>query len=244
MPKYRLCIGDKNVKKFYVPFSRDGKTYQDRVELYEIDLLTISLGREAFIEALKKSNIAPDEFSWETVFGQIEYMNNHETKYLPLLFDNDKLLTHMINMQNKYRYHKQMSEGKLIELFTDQYFSRPNDLTNLLTELDAYKNEWLSQIQQNPKLLEDSGFSKNMQRILYSWLHSTTYDEQKEFETSFLKEILSYFNFRRLKMIEYDCYTRDPIINQPNSQLIDEKDEIDPDVDAFLTEEEKRQMYG
>ena len=60
-------------------------------------------------------------------------------------------------------------------------------------------------------------------------------------ENDILKNMLSYSNLRRLKCMEYQCSIYDCLYCQSDDTMLDERD---PDEEAFLSEEEKRQMYG
>lgn len=243
MAKYSLWVTDDNMNKVCIPLSRDGQTYSEKSELYEIDLVTVSLGRERFIQTLKQSNIVPDNFDWNTVGGYIQYTSNRQPKYLPLIFEKSALLEEMLNLQNFVRYYKGMSETEAIEKMSS--YGSVDQLTAMNRLLRKFRDYILNRVQSNLEFLNDPNLPKKMGQSIYSCLNSVTYDEQIEWRNDILKQISSYINFRRLYTIdqginthEYICLTN----KQPDPEI--EKEEYDPDEDAFLTEDEKSKMYG
>ena len=236
MARYRLCISDQNANKFYVPFGRDGKEPKETVDLYEIDMVTISLGKEKLISELKKCNLASPNFDWNRVTGHIEYTYGQEKKYLPLLFERDPLLIQMVNLENKYRYHKGISESRVVNMICETSTHLPDDLKRLLENLTQYRDCFLNEVVQTPELLADRNLSKKLRQQMYSWTQSSTYDERREYANDLLKQMISYMNLRRMKAAQYALYVSDPIVDQP--QVIEE-DETEtpslPPVDAGIT---------
>lgn len=244
MAKYSLWISDQYLNRFCVPLSRDGKNYKEKNELYEIDLLTVSLGKNKFIDSLKNSNLAPNQFDWSSVYSYIRYQMNHRTCYLPLLFvgDNvrDKLLIQVLNFHNKYRYHNSKTEGKIITEFQTKPLQ--SDFSSMISSLSQYRDAILNQVKENQYLLDNCNIPRKLARKLYSCIQSTDYEEQREYKNDILIELLSYITFRRMKTIEYGCVIEQESIAKQEVNL--EEDEFDPDEIAFLTKEELDMMYG
>lgn len=243
MAKYRLCIRDENANKFYVPFRRDGNNFQEKVDLYEIDMVTITLGDEKFISALKQCNLAPSNFDWNHVSGYIEYTMNQVQKYLPLIFERDALLIQMINLENKYRHHQGMSESRVVNMICEKPTGLPDDLKQLLGDLKQYRDYFLNEVLQVPELIENPNLSKKIRQQIHSWMESVTYDEKKEYENDLLKQMLSYINLRRMKATEHGIRLHEAIVDLPQV-LHEDEDRIDSDEFAFLTEEEMAQIRG
>ena len=247
MAKYSLWVRDGFDNSFCVPLSRDGQTYKEKVELYEIDLVTVSLGKEKFIEQLKKSNLAPNNFNWNSVRGYVQYQRNQEKCYLPLLFEPDTLLIKMLNFENKYRYHESYSETKIIERFKKGYLS--GAFSTVASYLSHYRDFLLEQIQQNPNLLTSCYLKKRIAQRMYTCIYSIDEKERQEYKNDILLCMLEYSTFRRLKTMEYDCSIGDSIVNIIDEVSIkvpsdDLSERWDPDEEAFLSEEEKKLMYG
>lgn len=239
MAKYSLWISDDKCNKVCVPLSRDGKNFSKKVELYEIDLLTVSLGKEKFLQSLKQSNIIPKDFDWESIYAYIQYNSNGKQKNLPLLFEKTEILTSMLNVQNIYRYHHKLSETKLVE----KMISSEHTLAFFNSELRSYRDYLLQQISLYPEFLNNENLSRSLAQKFYSCLHSINYDEQMEYKNDILKNMMSYLNFRRLVAAECGCYLREDLAL---TQFVEEEDvdERDPDEEAFLTDDEKKMMYG
>lgn len=242
MAKYSLWIIDDSSKLFCVPLSRNGQSFKEKVDLYEIDLLTVSLGKECFIEQLKKSDLAPCDFNWNHVQGHIEYQANHETHLIPLLFEKDDLLIKMLNFQNKYRSQQGKTETQILNMF--QKGSMPEEFSQMLILLSNYRDFIINKIRMNPNMLKNKNLSRKMAQKIYSCIQSTDYDEQIAYKNDILTDMLSYLTFRRMKATEYGCHhVTTSIIDLPNLQE-NALESWDPDEEAFLTEEEKRSMYG
>lgn len=242
MAKYSLWVSDRLCNKVCVPLSRDGKTFSKKVELYEIDLLTISLGKEQFIQSLKQSNVFPNNFDWNSINAYITYSSNGKERYLPLIFEKIEILINMINVQNTYRYHYKLSEAKLVEEMTSP--NAPFDLALMKSRLQKYRDSLLRQISSHPEFLDNQNIPKNMAQKMYSCSKSYDYDEQIEYKNDILKNMMSYLNFRRLIAAQYGCHLNQRLAS---SQFIEEEEEVeerDPDEEAFLTEEEQKMMYG
>lgn len=245
MAKYSLWISDKYLNRFCVPLSRDGKNCKEKSELYEIDLVTVSLGKETFIESLKRSNMASVDFDWESAIGYIQYQMNHRTCYLPLLFAGnnvirDNLLIQVLNFHNKYRYHNGKTEGKIITEFKKSPLQ--TDFAVTLSFLAHYRDDILNQVKENWCLLDGRNIPRKLAQKLYSCIQSTDYEEQREYKNDILIEMLPYINFRRLKSAEYGCYIEQKLVDQQEIKI--EEDEIDP-YDEYLTKEdwEKAKVY-
>ncbi len=244
MAKYSLWVTDDLMNRFCVPMSRDGKTCKEKVDLYEIDLLTVWLGKEAFIEQLKKTNLAPKDFNWNHIQGYIQYQRNRRSYFLPLLFERDQLLIDILNFQNHYRCHEGLSETQILDMFKKT--SLPIEFKRILFSLTNYRNLILEEIQNCPYMLEDRYLSKQMTQKFHSCIQSSDYNEQLEYKNDILVHMLSYITFRRLKTMEYSCDIKQLLSGQLNTQIKEEWDEEekDPDQDAFLTDDEKKLMYG
>lgn len=240
MAKYSLRVSDGNGNQLLVPFCRENGSKKEKVELYEIDLVTISLGKKQFIEQLKKSKIVPSNFDWSCFRGCIEYKSNHKTKYMPLLFEQDKLLITMLNFQNQYRYHQGMSEKAMVSEFIKSHSQE--DFHRMKFYLQSYRDQILAMIQKKADLLDDPNLPKEVSQKLYSYHQAITYEEQMEYRNDLLKKIFTYLNFRRCKAMEYGCQI-ETLIRQITVEEDGEK-EIDPDNFAVLTDEEYEQAYG
>ncbi len=246
MAKYSLWISDKYLNRFYVPLSRDGKNYKEKNELYEIDLLTVSLGKEDFIECLKKSSIAPNQFDWNSVYGYIQYQMNHETCYLPLLFveENivDSVLIQVLNFQNEHRYHQHQNETQILHSFQKRPMTK--EFTKILFSLRIYRDYILDKVKNNQDMLSDGNLSIKLIQKIYSCIQSNDYDEQIEYKNDILLEMLSYINFRRLKTTEYGCHIKPALVNRHHIEpFVEDSNGRDSD-DEFLTDDEKELMYG
>lgn len=241
MAKYSLWISDRIGNKICIPMSRDCQTCREKVDLYEIDLLTVSLGKEGFINTLQKSNIVPKDFEWGNTSGYIQYQINQKKHYLPLLFEKDKLLIQILNFQNKYRYQRSKTEGEIINEFKKIPFQ--SDFSKILLSLAHYRDEILQQMKMDLDLLNDCNISKKFAQKMYSCLQSTDYDEKREYQNDILIDMLSYITFRRLKAMEYACYVNQKLTNQTYHNSSEET-ERDPDETAFLSENELAMMYG
>ncbi len=242
MAKYSLWISDKYLNRFCVPLSRNRKNYKEKNELYEIDLLTVSLGKKAFIDNLRRSNLAPNQFDWNSVYSYIQYQMNHNTCYLPLLFigDNvrDKLLIQVLNFHNKYRYHNGKTETKLFAEFKKS--ALPTDFSSMKSSLSYYRDSILNQIKENQHLLDNRNIPRKLAQKIYSCLQSTDHDEQIEYRNDILTEMLSYLTFRKLKTMEYGC-----VIGQKSiiEQAIDfEKESEDTSKEEFLTDDDWKKV--
>lgn len=239
MRKYKLWVSDDQANSFYVLFSRNQKDIYEKVELYEIDLLTVSLGIESFIESLKKSRIAPTNFNWNSINASIRYQWNQTEKYLPPIFMKDQLLISMLNIQNEYRYHQKQTQQMVNQMLLENESLQQPRKTKY--KLMVYRDYLLEVIRKNRDFLYDENLNRELKEKINCYLQSFCYDEQVKYKNEILRKMVSYSNFRRLKAMEYNCRISDKLVEIINSQEVEEKD---PDIDAFLTDEEKVIMYG
>ena len=239
MARYSLWISS-NSGKYLIPLSRNNEETKEKVDLYEIDLVTISLGKEKFVETVKSSKIVPADFDWSTAFGYIQHRMNKKDKYLPLLFKKDKTILQMINFVNEFRYHEKIPEEKLVQqFFTKNYISHLYE--QLLTMLSDYCTKLIILARDNYESISNSIIPQKVKKKLYCFIQSTNYDEQLEYKNDILKELLFYINFRKVKTFEYGCSIREPLINShSNAQKETEERE---DIDEFLTEDELANAY-
>ncbi len=84
---------------------------------------------------------------------------------------------------------------------------------------------------------------------MYTCIYSIDENERQEYKNDILLCMLEYSTFRRLKTMEYDCSIGDSIVNIIDEVSIkvpsdDLSERWDPDEEAFLSEEEKKLMYG
>lgn len=242
MAKYSLWIVDDNCNCFLVPLSRDGQNYKEKVELYEIDLLTISLGKQNFIEALKNSHIAPIDFHWYSVKGYIEYQSNRKSIHMPLIFEKDKLFIDILNFYNKYCYYQGQTTTKIQKQLLEPTSS--NDFQRIKSLLIVYRDKFLETVGQNPGILYNKNLTKELTSKVYRYMNAVTHDEQVEYRNDLLQKMFSYINYRRIKALEYDCRINQKLVDLQRTDLGGEEDEVDPDQYAFLTEDEKMEMQG
>ncbi len=253
MARYCLNIQDGYSNHFYVPMGRGKELAREKAELYEIDLITTTLGENDFIDKLKELHIAPMQFDWNFVEGSVQYIVNQEVHCLPLIFERDPLLLKIIQVHNKYRYHLGMSEAQLIHKITEPGAQLPYDLIDMLHSIIHYRDDILQLVSQNKELLNDPNLSKKLKELIYVWMQCNTYDEKREYEHDLLRQMLSYINLRRLKAMEYGIHMYQAIVDIPQVSknnltqpygFPEKDDSVDPDEYAFLTEEELAQMYG
>lgn len=237
MTKYSLWISSDRCNPICIPLSRDNQLTKEKVNLYEIDLLTASLGKEKFIKELKKTGLLPHDFDWCTMIGYIEYNISHKKRWLPLLFEKDKLILQMLTIQNQYRHHEGKTEAELITLLTRASNDQFKKLKSLLV---TYSEHLIEGVRANPHLLYHQNMPKEVASKVHRYIESDTYDEKIEYSNEIIKKLFSYINFRKIKTVEYECQIE--MYQKIENQL--EEDAYEPDKDAFLTDEEWRDMYG
>lgn len=242
MAKYSLWILDDNCNRFCVPLSRDGQNYKEKVELYEIDLLTVSLGKQKFIQALQNSHIAPNNFDWNSICGHIEYKANHKDIRMPLIFEKDDMFIEILNFYNQHCYHQKQTATKVQEQFLES--TLPNDFQKIKSLLIVCRDRLLDAVYEQPNLLYSESLPKEFTSKLHRYMHAVTLDEQVEYRNDLLKKMFSYINFRRVKALEYGCYVNQRLIDLQQVSLEIAEEEVDPDRYAFLTEDEKLEMEG
>lgn len=242
MAKYSLWIEDDKCKRFCVPLSRNGQDLKEKVNLYEIDLLTISLGKQKFIQDLQNSHIAPIDFNWNSVTGYISYRLDGEDKLMPLLFEKDNALVGILNFYNKYYYHQKQTATKLQNKFLES--TLPIDFQKVKSLLMLCRDQLLEAVIQNSDLLDNANLPKEFTSKIHCYMQAVTYDEKVEYKNDLLKKMFSYINFRRVKVLEYGCDIKQKLIDRQSGILEVVEDEIDPDRYAFLTEDERAEMEG
>lgn len=207
MAKYSLWLTDINNNSFFIPLRREGDRAKKNRELYEIDLLTVSLGEEQFIEQLQKSNIAPKDYDWSTSKVFIKYKVKDKEYYLSPLFEKNSILVKILNFQNKYRYHKVMSVASIKEQVLD--FENLNvDFIDILKEIEEFSSSTLLFIKDefvSYEFCSDAIIPRRLKQIVNVYEDAFSNEEKEVCERYFTNELLSYTTFRKVIMfLQFD----------------------------------------
>ena len=113
------------------------------------------------------------------------------------------------------------------------------DLKDMLAKLGTYSDFLIESVCKYQFDYLNSQLPKKIKRKVYCYMHSTNLEEQIEYRNDLVREFISYLNFRKVKIVEFNKQIGEKLETFPISDTMEENEN-----EEFLTEEEKKMMYG